>query len=156
MQCTWTLTKRFTLSAAQRKCPMSQQYTQNFSLHWRNGAFFHTAWNNVRYAISSHCFSALLAKMSAFNRYMRQNAYYRSLRMDSKDLLPCYCFAIKTNSRTTTSQVSQPASADKGAGMSELQAHHCMTPEQWTWILCSVNVLPANRLSLQELSQLIK
>ena len=30
--------------------------------------------------------------------------------------------------------------------MSELQARHCMTPEQWTWLLCSVSVVPANKL----------
>jgi len=38
---------------------------------------------------------------------------------------------------------------------SELQAHHCMTPEQWTWLLCSVSVIPANKLPVQELNQLI-
>jgi len=32
-----------------------------------------------------------------------------------------------TNSRTI---LSQPASTGKGADMSELQAHHCMTSEQ--------------------------
>jgi len=39
-------------------------------------------------------------------------------------------YAITANSRTNRSQVSQPASAGKGADMSELQVHHCMTPEQ--------------------------
>jgi len=39
--------------------------------------------------------------------------------------------------------------------MSELQAHHCMTPEHRAWLLCSVSVLPANKRSLQELNQLI-
>jgi len=39
--------------------------------------------------------------------------------------------------------------------MSELQAYHCMTPEQRTWLKCSVSVIPGNKLSLQELSQLI-
>jgi len=33
-------------------------------------------------------------------------------------------FAIKTNSKIIRSQVSQPASAGKGADMSELQCHH--------------------------------
>jgi len=37
---------------------------------------------------------------------------------------------MRTNSRTIRSQVWQPASAGKGADMSELQAQHCMTPEQ--------------------------
>ena len=35
------------------------------------------------------------------------------------------------------------------------QAHHCITPEQWTWLLYSVSVISANKLSLQELNQLI-
>jgi len=39
--------------------------------------------------------------------------------------------------------------------MSELQAQHCMTPEQRTWLLGSVSVLPANKLLLQEINQLI-
>jgi len=45
--------------------------------------------------------------------------------------------------------------AGKGADMSELQAYHCKTPEQWTWLLRSVSVIPANKLSLQEINQLI-
>jgi len=41
-----------------------------------------------------------------------------------------YCYTTKTNSKTIRSQVWQPASAGKTVEMSELQAHHCMTPEQ--------------------------
>ena len=36
-------------------------------------------------------------------------------------MLSCYCYAIKTKSTTIRYQVSQPASADKGANMSELR-----------------------------------
>jgi len=39
--------------------------------------------------------------------------------------------------------------------MSELQAQYCMTPEQRTWFLCNVSVTPINKLSLQEINQLI-
>jgi len=45
--------------------------------------------------------------------------------------------------------------AGKGADMSELQAQHCMIPEQWTWVLCRVSVVPADELLLQEINQLI-
>jgi len=62
---------------------------------------------------------------------------------------------MKTNSKTILSQVSQPASASKAADMSELQAHHCITPEQYTWLFCSASVIPANKPLLQELNQLI-
>ena len=50
--------------------------------------------------ISSHRLAALPAKMSAFNSHMRQNAYCRNLKWSLEDLLRCYCYTIKTNSRT--------------------------------------------------------
>jgi len=34
-------------------------------------------------------------------------------------------------------------------------SHHCITPEQRTWLVCSVSVIPVNKLSWQELDQLI-
>jgi len=46
--------------------------------------------------------------------------------------------------------------AGKEAEMSELQSHYCMLPKQWTWLLCSVSVISANKLSLQELTELIR
>jgi len=39
--------------------------------------------------------------------------------------------------------------------MSELQAHHCMTLQLWTWLLCSVSFIQAKKLSLQESNQFI-
>jgi len=39
--------------------------------------------------------------------------------------------------------------------MSELRSCHCITPEQRTWLLRSVSVVPVNKLSMQELNQLI-
>jgi len=45
--------------------------------------------------------------------------------------------------------------AGKAACMSELQAQHCMTPEQRTLLLCRVSVVLANKLLLQEINQLI-
>jgi len=54
------------------------------------------------------------------------------------------------------SQVSQRfKSAGEGADMSELQAHQCITPEQWSWILWSVSTIPVNKVLLQELNRLI-
>jgi len=54
---------------------------------------------------------------------MWQNAYYRYLEVNLGDLLQCYCYATNTNSGTIRSQASQPASASKGAGTSDLQDH---------------------------------
>jgi len=56
---------------------------------------------------------------------------YRDLKWIVEDLLPWYCYTIKTNSRTIPSQVWQPASTGKGTDMSELQAYYRMTPELW-------------------------
>jgi len=96
-------------------------------------------------AISSHCLAALLAKRSAFNSPMRmwQNAYFRNFKRTFEESLPCYCYALRPTIHNIRSQVWQPASAEKWAYMSELQAHHCMTPEQRIWLLCSVSVIPA-------------
>jgi len=55
--------------------------------------------------------------MSAFSGYTLQNAYYRDLKCIFEDLLPCYCYATKANSRTIRSRVSQPASVDKEADL---------------------------------------
>ena len=54
-----------------------------------------------------HCLAALLAKMCAFNSLMQQNACHRNIKWTFADLLPCYCYAIKTNSRTILSRLSQ-------------------------------------------------
>jgi len=47
--------------------------------------------------------------------------YYRNFKWTFQDLLPCYCYAIKTKS-TIRYQVSQPASAGKGSDMSDLRS----------------------------------
>jgi len=93
--------------------------------------------------------------MCAFNSLMQQNACYRNITWTFASLLPWYCYAIKTNSRTIHSQLSQHASASKGGDMSDLQAHHCMTLQLWNWLLCSVSFIPSKKLSLQESNQLI-
>ena len=75
------------------------------------------------------------------NTRVRQNAYYRNFKWTFEDLLPCYCYCNKSNSRTIRSYVPQPASAGKAADMSEQQAHHCIRPGHWTvnllFLLCS-------------------
>jgi len=52
---------------------------------------------------------------------------------------------MKARFRTIRTQVSQPASAGNVADMSELQAQNCMTPQQWTRLLRSVNVTSENK-----------
>ena len=78
-----------------------------------------------------------------------QNAFCCSLKYTFEDLLPCYCHAIKPNDRTICAQVSQHATARKRADMSELQAHHCLTREEWTWLLCKLSVPCTRRLTVQ-------
>jgi len=48
-----------------------------------------------------------------------------------------------------------PAPAGKVENTSELQAYHCMTPEQWTGLLRIVSAVLANKVSLHEINQLI-
>jgi len=68
-------------------------------------------------AITSHCLAALPTKESAFNSYMRQNAYHPKLKCIFEYLLPCYCYSTNANSRTIRSQVSQPVSAGREANL---------------------------------------
>jgi len=101
----------------------SQAQTSGFTTtHTNNGfsdlwkycyIFTHASFHTVCYctkwfaAISSHFLSVLPAKMSEFNRHMRQNACYRNLKWTFQDLLPCNCYAIKPNNKTFQSQVSE-------------------------------------------------
>jgi len=58
----------------------------------------------------------LHAKISAFNSVMQQNPGYRNITWTFADC--CYvCYATKTNSRTISSRLSQPASTGKGGDM---------------------------------------
>jgi len=86
---------------------------------------------------------------------MQQNACYRNIKWTFADSLPCYCYATKTNRRTIRLRLSQPTIAGKGGDMSELQPHHYMTLQLWTWLLCSVSFIQARKLSLQDSNQLI-
>jgi len=40
-------------------------------------------------------------------------------------------------------------------GNEQIQAHHCVTPEQRIWLVYSLSVILVNELSSQELNQLI-
>ena len=159
MQCKWTFTKHFTLSTSETKCPMlwkQWQICASLAAMLRFHAFFFSHSIKLRaIPLSADTVSLhYLPKMSAFNSHMRQNANYRNLKLPFEDLFSCYCDATEINSRTSSSQISKSAVADKGADTSETQTHHCMTPEQWIWLLFSVSVIPTNKLSLQELNLL--
>jgi len=84
-------------------------------------------------AIGSHCLAALSANVQ---RCLRSAVTCGKTPAtvtwrESLKIFALFCYAIKTNNRTIASQVTQAASAEKGATMSELQAHDCMTSEQW-------------------------
>jgi len=109
--------------------------------------FSHGTWHTV---ISSHCLLHYLSRCLWWvwsTVTCGKTSITVHLKWSFEDVRPCYCYTIKTNSRSIRSQVMQPASAGKGAEMCEvqLQAHHCicMAPEQWNWLLCSVSVISA-------------
>jgi len=61
---------------------------------------------------------------------------------------------MKANFRTNRTQVSLPASAGNVANMCELQAQNCMTPQQWTRLLCSVNVISENKTVIARITSI--
>jgi len=71
-------------------------------------------------AVTSTCQDVYIQQSHAAKRLL-----YHYLKRTFDDLLPSYCYAIKTNDKTIRLPVSQPASVGKRANISELQAHHC-------------------------------
>jgi len=93
--------------------------------------------------------------MCTFNSLMQQNACYRDVKWTFEDLLPCYCYAIKTNSRTTVRDFrNQPLQAKEGTWVNYKLItawHYICEPDS-----CAVWVsYRQKKLSLQESNQLI-
>jgi len=81
-----------------------------------HSCFFSQSTNVRGFPLSAcHCLAAFPAKMWAFNSLMQQNACwcYRNMKWTFAGLLPRYCYAIKTNTRTIRSRHSQTASESK-------------------------------------------
>jgi len=81
----------------------------------RSGIKCHRSPTPLLAAISSHSLATLPAKMSAFKSHMPQNVEYRNLKWTFEDLLPCYYYTTKTNSKTIRSQVWQHDPAGSSA-----------------------------------------
>jgi len=89
-----------------------------------------------------------------FKSNKRWNAFYGNLKRTFEDLLPWYCYAKKKTPRPE--KIPSQVWPRKGVNMTELQAHHCRTPEQWTWLLCSVSVMPETTVVMQNINELIR
>jgi len=83
---------------------------------------------------------------------MRLNAYYRNLKWNFVVML---LLRNQSQFRTIRTQVSQPASAGNVADMSELQAQNCMTPQQWTRLLCSVSAISENKTVIARIKSIL-
>jgi len=104
-------------------------------------------------AISSRCLTTLPTKISAFNfnSYMRQKACYGDLKCIFEDLLPCYCYETKVNSRKIRSRVSQPASARKESNLVNgklITARYRNSGPD----LCSVSVISARNTTIAKIN----
>jgi len=86
---------------------------------------------------------------------MEQNACYRNITWNFQDLLPCCCCAIKTNSRTIRSRLSQPTSAEKRRGheWTASSSLHDTITVNLTLVQCEFHT--GKKLPLQESNQLI-
>jgi len=86
----------------------------SFALCWQQGFFSHSI--KVR---DLCCQQQSLAAYTCQDVCVQQShaakPYCSNLKWTFEDLLPCYCYATKANSRTRRSQVSQSAFAGKGA-----------------------------------------
>jgi len=73
------------------------------------------------------------------------------------------CHVIVTQQSPIAEQNSHPSFGSclcrqtQRHGFGELHAHRCVLPEQWIWrLLCTVSVISENKLSSQELTNLIR
>jgi len=84
-----------------------------------------------------------------------KKANHRDLQRIFEYLLQCYCYATKANSRTVRSRVSQSASAGEEADLVNCKLitvrYENSEPDS-----CAVCVISANKLSFQELTELIR
>ena len=151
-QCNRTFTKRITLPTPQRKCPYVTATVTISALRWGSNASFSPMLLFTQYettwltAISTRQSLSPCITCQRCQCVTKRLWNYRNLKWTSEDSLPCYCYTIKTNSRSACKFRNLPLQANKWGEMSELQAHYCMTPEQWTLLLCSLSVIPANKL----------
>jgi len=124
-----------------RHCCCGSSHKNRASLPKQCFLFIHASFHTAQYkttkltTISSHC----LAVFSAKDVCVQQ-----SHAAKRRSFLPYYCYAIKTNDQTIRSQALQPASVGEIVNMSKLQAHHFMTPEQQTYLLCNVSCRQIN------------
>jgi len=102
-------------------------------------------------AINSHCIAALHYLPRRLRSKVARSKTPTTVTWSEHLKIWGYVFVVQYRPTTNRSQVSQPASAGQEANMS----HHCMTPQEWTWLSCSVWVISANKLSSQEVDQLI-
>ena len=106
--------------------------------------------------------SAVIVSLHYFPRCLRsivtcgQNAFHGDLMPIFEDLFSILLLRNKGQKQNNSLPSFATCLYRQRSGFSELQAHHCMLLEQTTWLMCSVSVITANKLSLQELTQPIR
>jgi len=146
MQCKWTFTKRFTLRTPQIMRFFRQQSQKRLFIG-RSASFLlilpFTQCKATRLAaISSHCLAALPVKI--VNSTVTCGKAPATVTW-SEPLKIC-CNVIVTQQRPKVEQSARKfhnlllqAVCRQRSRFSELQAHHCMTPERWTLVRFECN-----------------
>jgi len=93
--------------------------------------------------------------MSAFNSLLQQNACHRNIKWTFADLLPCYCYAINTNSRKNplTTFAIRLCRQRRGHEWTASSSLHDTTTVNLTLVQCVFHT--RKKLSLQESNNLI-
>ena len=115
-----------------------------------DGSFY-----TVGYESMAKCGYPLSSELTVALHYLRSTL---ACSKTQSEPVKIHCHVIVTQWNTAVEQFARkfrnlPLQTGKAAGMSELQTHHCTSPGQWIWFLCTVGVIPANKLSMQELNQ---
>jgi len=86
--------------------------------------------------------AAFPAKLSSFNSCLRQNAYHRNFKSIFEELLPCYCYATKANSRTIRSPVRNlPLQGKKRIKWTASSSLHGTRTVNLTFVQCECHIV---------------
>jgi len=100
---------KITYDIVMKKTPLPPAHCPSFQKSGGNA----TALRRPYLANSSHSLAALLSRPTCPDVCVQQShaakRQYCNVKWTFEDLLPCYCYTIKTNSKTTRSQAWQPA-----------------------------------------------
>ena len=131
MQCKWMFTKHFTLSTPQRKCPMLWQQSQKMRF------------------VGSHRYIMIIFTIGYLQIFKTEYFSQRSIAITTKTKPQIMILFYLARLVSVTQKQELQTSEISSKAINHSLQKTCL------WLLCSVSVIPAKKLSMQKLNQFI-